>query len=119
MTDQPSEKTPEDIEEPPTSVEKPVKRALTPQQKCVSWLTKGVIEDVESKVSSSFTSRHYWTDRQTEVVDKATQHLHHCAGVKEIYQAVQKDLECQRHKITDVFSRQQIHDKFKNLSKQR
>ena len=118
MSNQPSEKTPEDIEEPPISVERPVKQALTPQQKCVSWLTKGVIEDVESMVSSSFTSRHYWTDRQTEVVDKATQHLHHRAGV-EIYQAVQKDLKCQRHKITDVFSQQQIRDKFKNLSKKR
>ena len=119
MSDQPSEKTPEDIEEPPTSVERPVKQALTPKQKCVSWLTKGVIEDVESTVSSSFTARHYWTDRQAEVVDKATQHLHHRAHVKEIYQAVQKDLTCQQHKITEIYSWQQIHDEFKNICKKR
>ena len=119
MSDQPSQITPGHTEEPPTSVEMPVKQALTPQQKCVSWLTKGVIEDVESTVSSSFTARHYWTDRQAEVVDKATKHLHRRAGVKEINEAVKKDVECQRHKISEIFSRQQIRDKLKNISKRR
>lgn len=115
-----------ETEEPPTPVQnlltarnRPMKHPLSPEQKCVSWLTKGVIEDVASSASSSYTSRHYWTDRQTEVVRKATQHLHNRAVIKEIYNAVQRDPECQRHKILETFSRQQIRDKFKNLVKKR
>ena len=116
---QPSETTPRETDEPATSLKMPAKHALTPEQKCLSWLNKGLIEDVESTLSSSVTARHYWMDRQTDVVARATRHLHHRAGVKEITEAVKKDKECQRHKISETFTRQQIRDKFKNICKKR
>ena len=105
------------MEEPSTSVKMPVKQALTPEQMCLSWLNKGVIEDVESTVSSSFTARHFWMDRQADVVERATKHLHPRACVKAIYDAVKKDQECQRHQICEIFTRQQIRDKFRNICK--
>ena len=95
------------------------KHPLSPELKCVSWLTKGVIHDVASSTSSSCGSRQYWMDLQGEVVRNTTKHLHRRAGITDIDNTMRKDPECQGHKITEIFSQQQIRDKFKNLVKKR
>ena len=105
----------------PTAKEpKPVttlpKRKINFAEKCLSWIQTGKIQDYgrpsSSAATSSSGSRHYWTPLQSEVVMEATRHLQSQARMETIFKAVFADQACQRHAITELFTRQQIRDKF-------
>ena len=93
-------------------------RTVTFGEKVKSWLTTGKISlPSSSSTASSWASRHYWSQLQGEVLYNATRHLPFNSGVDIIYKTVQADKSCQEYQITELFSRQQICDKFKNLAK--
>ena len=84
-------------------------------------MTTRKIQNQAKKVASSasFSSdpRHYWTELQGQAVKNATMHLPFESGVDAIYRTVVADEACQRHGIAELFTRQQIRDKFKNIDK--
>ena len=93
------------------------KTNITSTDKCKLWLETGQIHNVAASTTSSFGTRQYWTDIQGELVKKATPHLPYSAKASVIFGAVCADQACRDHHITDIITRQQIRDKFKNLSK--
>ena len=90
-------------------------------EKCLSWMATRKIKNQAKKppssASSSSDTRHYWTELQGEAVKNATMHLPFYSGVDTIYSTVIADETCQRHGIAELFTRQQIRDKFKNIAK--
>ena len=92
---------------------------MTPADKCKSWLATGEIHNVAASTTSSVGSRHYWTELQTQLMKEATLHLPSNAKASDILAAVCEDEPCREHHIPEMFSRQQIQDKFKNLVKKR
>ena len=93
---------------------------ITVSQKCLSWIQTGKIHDRASTSSTSTFSggsRHYWTTLQGEALYKATMQLPLNAKIEEIYRAVSADEDYQAHGITQLFTRQQIRDKFRNVAK--
>ena len=93
------------------------KMNLSSADKCKSWLRTGQIHNVAASTTSSSGGRRYWTDLQGELVKKATLHLPYSAKASDIFGSVCGDQACRDHHITEIFTRQQIRDKFKNLSK--
>ena len=91
---------------------------LTAKQKCNLWLQTGHIHNVPASMSSS-TDTHHWTELQTQILKEATMHLQHNAKIAEIYGAVLASIKCQNYTITDIFTKQQIRDKFRNICKKR
>ena len=90
---------------------------MTPADKCKSWLATGEIDNIAASTTSSVGSRHYWTELQTQLMKEATLHLPSNAKASDILAAVCEDKPCREHHIPQMFSRQQIRDKFKNLVK--
>ena len=92
---------------------------LTSADKCKSWLETGEIHNLAASTTSSLGARRYWTELQSELVKEATLHLPYSAKASDIFVAVCDDEACQDHHLTELFTRQQIRDKFKNLAKRR
>ena len=94
------------------------KKNITPSEKCRSWLRTGEITQVAASTTSCGTTR-YWTDLQAQILNDATRHLALNSSMNDIIQAVVTNEACQDHKLPDIFSRQQIRDKFRNIAKKR
>ena len=112
--------SPEKTTDPPSSGSMKAASVCTVTfaQKVQSWLTtEKILLPSSSSTTSSCASRHYWSELQGKVVYNATRHLPFNAGINVIYRTVQADKACQDYQITQLFSRQQIRDKFKNLAK--
>ena len=92
---------------------------LTPTDKCKSWLQTGDIHNIAASTTSSVGARRYWMGLQSQLVKEATLHLPSSATASDIFVAVCDDEACREHHITQLFTRQQIRDKFKNLVKKK
>ena len=101
----------------------PKMRKITFVEKCWLWIKSGKIQDRAQPSSwtatSSCGSRHYWTPLQRELLTEATRHLPFSSRMETIYKAILADEACQRHGITNLFTQQQIRDKFRNIVKKR
>ena len=95
------------------------KKNITPSEKCRSWLRTGEITQVAASTTTSCGTTRYWTDLQAQILNDATRHLAMNCNMNDIIQAVVTNEACQDHKLADIFSRQQIRDKFRNIAKKR
>ena len=95
------------------------KKNITSREKCSSWVRTGEIHQVAASTTSSCGASKYWTDLQAEVLNDATRHLPFNAKMSDIYETVLTDETCQDHHLTDIYNRQQIRDKFRNIAKKK
>ena len=81
-------------------------------QKCVSWITTGKIDgrvkEVASSGTSSFNTRHFWTELQGEVVKNATMHLPFDSRIDTIYRTVGADEACDSRTVHQTANMRQV-----------